>query len=85
MLSNKVLVEIFVPAIGKTFDAYLPLDCKAGVATQLAAASLSSLSNETFIASSDSILCDAASGVIYNANKKIKELEIKNGGKLLLI
>lgn len=84
-MNHKVLVEILLPASRQTFDVYLPLDIKLYEATQMVAAALTDLSNGNYKAREDAVLCDAESGIIYNINMVVAELDIKNGSKLMLI
>ena len=85
MQINKALVEIQVPAAEKTFDVYIPLDCKMGVVLKLVSKCLSQLSNNKYESDDNSVLCDAHTGIIFNNNLFINELGIKNGSKIILI
>lgn len=82
---NKVLVEIMLPAADRIFDVYIPLDSKMGEVLQMVNMALSDLSEGKYQARKDAILCDAETGIIYNINLEVAELEIKNGSRLLLI
>jgi hypothetical protein len=82
---NKVLVEIFLPAAGKSFDVYLPLESQMSEVVMLVSTLLSDLSDGKYKANDNAVLCDAASGIIYNINMTIAELGITNGSKLMLI
>lgn len=82
---DKVLVEIFVPAANQSFDVFIPQTSKMGEVVDLVSKSLSRLSNGKYKSDSNSILCEAESGNIFNINLSVYELEIKNGTKLILI
>lgn len=82
---NKVLVEIFLPAAGRSFDVYLPLESQMSEVVMLVSALLSDLSDGKYKANDNAVLCDAATGIIYNINMAIAELGITNGSKLMLI
>lgn len=84
-MSNKVLVEIAVPASGMKFDVFIPLDIKMSDVVKMVATSLTDLSEGKYIATNEAVLCDASTGVICDVNREVAELEIKNGSKLLLI
>jgi len=43
------------------------------------------LSDEYYISSNDELLCDRESGNIFNINVSVKELDLKNGSRLMLI
>ncbi|WP_462410818.1 methyltransferase [Neobacillus sp. Marseille-QA0830] len=82
---NKVLVEIFLPAAGKSFDVYIPLESQMSEVLQMVSALLSDLSDGKYKANNHAVLCDAESGIIYNINMAVAELGIHNGSKLMLI
>jgi hypothetical protein len=82
---NKILVEVYLPALGKSFDAFIPIESKLSEVIMLLAKALSDLSNGSYIASEDAILCDIATGNIFNINLSASELGLKNGSKLMLI
>ena len=84
-MSNKVLVEITVPASGMKYDVFIPLDVKMSDVVKMVATSLTDLSEGKYIATKEAVLCDAATGVIYDVNREVAELGIRNGSKLLLI
>lgn len=82
---DKVLVEISVPVVGKTFDVFIPQTSKMSEIISLVSKSVSDLSGGKFKSDESTIICDADSGQIFNINLSIYELEIKNGSKLMLI
>jgi hypothetical protein len=82
---NKVLVEIFLPAADRSFDVYIPLESQMSEVLLLVSALLSDLSDGKYKANGQAILCDAATGIIYNINMAVAELGIQNGSKLMLI
>ena len=85
MLNNKALVEIFIPATGSTFDAFIPLESKVGEVLTLLSNALTDLSTGRFIATSSTVLCDANTGTILDINMTVADLGIKNGSRLMLI
>lgn len=82
---EKVLVEVFLPAANTSYDIYIPLASRLSEVLLLISGLLSDLSDGKFKASEDTVLCDAATGIIYNVNIPVAELGIKNGSKLMLI
>lgn len=82
---NKVLVEIFLPATGESFDVYIPLESQMSEVLSLVSSLLSDLSHGKYKANHTAVLCDAKTGIIYNINMAVAELGIMNGSKLMLI
>lgn len=85
MQEGKALVEISVPAINNTYDVYIPLDCKMRNILLLVSQTIKDLSDGVFLPSNETVLCDFNSGQIYDLTKYAKDLNIKNGSKILMI
>ena len=84
-MNNKALVEITIPASGQKYDVYVPLDSKMSDVVKMVANALSDLSDGSFKATDEAILCDAETGIIFNVNMEVAELGIKTGSRLMLI
>ena len=82
---DKVLIDIFLPAINRSFEVYIPLDSKFYEITPLVSKMLSELSNGLFISGDDSILYERKTGNILNTNMSARQLNIKNGDNLMLL
>lgn len=82
---EKILAEISVPAIGKSYDVFLPENISVAQAIQMLNQVFESLNAEYFKDVSEMFLCDKENGVIYNPEEQIWETRITNGSKLLLI
>ena len=82
---DKVLIDIFLPAINRSFEVYIPLDSKFYEITPLVSKMLSELSNGLFISGNDSILYERKTGNILNINMSARQLNIKNGDNLMLL
>lgn len=82
---DKVLIDIFLPAINRSFEVYIPLDSKFYEITPLVSKMLSELSNGLFILGDDSILYERKTGNILNINMSARQLNIKNGDNLMLL
>ena len=82
---DKVLIDIFLPAINRSFEVYIPLDSKFYEITTLVSKMLSELSNGLFISGDDSILYERKTGNILNINMSARQLNIKNGDNLMLL
>ena len=82
---DKVLIDIFLPAINRSFEVYIPLDSKFYEITPLVSKMLSELSNGLFISGDDSILYERKTGNILNINMSARQLNFKNGDNLMLL
>lgn len=82
---DKILVDVYVPAINKNYDVYIPSKSKFYEVVKLVVNMIEELSENYFIGQDDSVICDRVSGAIYNINMSSAELGLKNGSKLMLI
>lgn len=84
-MNNKILVEIYLPASGESFDVLIPLESKMGQVRKLVVSVLGDLSSGKFCPNDETVLCDAETGTIFDINTEVAELGIKNGSRLMLI
>lgn len=84
-MNNRILVEIYVPAAEQAFDVYLPEKCRMNEVNKMVTSALNELTSGKFIATDETVLCDADTGAVFNVNMEVGELEIKNGSRLMLI
>lgn len=82
---NKVLVELYVPSLGKSYDVYIPLTSRVAEVKVLLAKAIGDLSEGGYPPMNEVLLCDYITGKEYDVNLKVYELEIDNGSKLMLI
>ncbi len=81
MFENKVLVNLYILSLGMSFELYIPVNEKIG--------NISKLINSTMFDSIDmeknySILI-LEDGTFYKKNDLVRNTNIKNGTKLLLV
>ena len=84
-MEDKVLVDIYVPASGKQYDVRIPLMSAIGDVIKTIARMITDMSDGTFTASDDTILCFRDTGTILNINISVYSAGITNGTKLMLI
>ena len=82
---HKILVEIYNPASNNTYDVFIPLKSPVFEVVYLLSNTISELSQDQYKANEQSILCDRQTGDLFDINKTIEELGLKNGSKLMLL
>lgn len=82
---EKVLVEIFVPVLDRSFDVFIPLQSPMHEVLELIKKAITEMSDGRFIANQNTTICHREDGSILNINLSVYELEIRNGSKLMLI
>ncbi len=81
MLDNKVLVNLYILSLDKNYELYLPINEKIG--------NISKLINTTLFDSinfeKNYIFLNVENGKIYENNVLLRDTDILNGTKLVLI
>ncbi len=84
-MMEKVLVEVFVPAISSTYDVFIPVASPMWEVLELLKKAVGDLSNGHFVATEETAVCYRENGSIINVNMTVYQLGIHNGSKLMLI
>jgi len=84
-MTDKILVDVFLPAANSSYDVYIPLNLKLFQITTLMSAILTDLSSGYFTANSETVICDKETGDILDVNLSAKELKLCNGSKLIIL
>jgi len=82
---NKIMVEIFVPMAGRSFEAFLPSHLAGYEALGLIVKIAMDLTGGLFIANEETVLCRGEDGAILSLNQPVCKMGLQNGDKLLLI
>lgn len=82
---NKVLVNVYVPILNKSYDIFIPLQSQIFEIVELINKAVYELSEGQFMPSSDTVLAYKVTGEILDVNSTVFELAIGNGTKLILI
>ena len=80
MFDNKLLVDLYVLVLDKHFELFIPVDEKVGNVVKLLDKSLLVMINDKKFT-----LLNLLSGSVYKNNDLIRNTDIKNGTKLILI
>lgn len=83
---NKYLITVIVPVIELEYDLYIPNNKKIGTIKTLILQSLSELSNGSFNKKIEEVrMIDKDTGREYKNDMYVKDSNIKNGSKLVII
>ena len=82
---EKVIVEIFVPALDASYDVFIPRTAQMHQVLELIKKAVTELSSGRFVATEETAICYRKSGKLININMTVFELNIQNGTKLMLI
>ena len=85
MNKNKILVELYIPLIEKNYDLYIPINKKVGTVKKLIEEGLLDLTDHDYIITEDSNFYSKETRALYDVNKRIRETDLKNGSRIILI
>ena len=85
MIENKVLVSLSVPILEEKYDIYLPVNRKIHNVIKMIKTSLYELSKGTFNMDINYVLYNKENGNPYDMNVLLRETDIRNGSKIILL
>lgn len=85
MNKNKILVELYIPLIEKNYDLYIPINKKIGTIKKLIEDGLIELTDNAYLIKEDTNLYSKETGQVYDVNMSVRETDLKNGSRIILI
>ena len=84
--NNKVLVDLIIPEIEETYSIFLPINKKIGTIILLLNKSIRQLSHHSdLFTKNNNCLFNQETGKYYNPDIILKNSDIRNGTKLILL
>lgn len=84
-MKNKILIELDIPLIEKSYELFIPINKKVGTIKRLIEESLVELTENAYKIKPETNLYSKETGEIYDVNKSVRETTLKNGSKVILI
>mgnify|MGYP003292347215 CR=1 FL=1 len=84
-MNNKILIGLYIPLIEKNYDIYIPVNKKIGTIKKLIEEGLVELTDNSYVIKEDSNFYSKETGTIYDVNKTVRETDLKNGSRIILI
>jgi len=81
---DKLLIEVYVPALGNTFDVFIPHNAKVYELQPLLTTAVVQIAGGLFVPN-DAALCHGDTGAIYNNSMSVQDMKLVNGSRLMLI
>lgn len=85
MNKNKILICLYIPLIEKSYDLFIPINKKIGTVKRLIEEGLVELTSNSYIIKENTNLYSKDTGEIYDVNLTVRNTDLKNGSKLILI
>ena len=84
-MNNKVLISVEVPSLETSYDIFIPVNRRVHNVIELIKKVCFDLSLREFEMEKQYALYDAVTGNIYDMNALIRNTDIRNGSKVILI
>ena len=84
-MKHKVLVEVYVPELDIKYDLFIPANKKVGNVILLLVKAINELSDGAYLVSVNHALMNSDTCRIYDLNLNMKDANILNGTKLILV
>ena len=84
-MNNKILVELEIPIIERNFDLNIPVNKKVGTVKRLIEEELVELTERAYVISEATNFYSKDTGEIYEVNKTVRDTDLKNGSRIILI
>lgn len=84
-MNNKILIQLEIPIIEKKYDLFIPINKKIGTIKKLIEESLVEITNQAYEVKKDSNLYSKEKGTVYNVNDTVRDTDLKNGSRIILI
>lgn len=81
----KILVNVFVPAIGEKYDVLVPDFIRIRIISSLIAKTVETLSDNIYVSSGREQLCSAEKDIVLNSDVTLKKYGVQNGDHLVLL
>ena len=85
MIENKVLVSVNVPSLEEKYDVYIPVNRKIYSVIKMLKQSLFELSLGSFNMENDYILYNGLTGTMYDMNQLVRDTDIRNDSKIIML
>ena len=85
MNKNKILISVEIPNIEKKYDLFIPINKKVGTIKRLIEEALVELTDNAYKPKESSNFYSKETGIIYDVNQTVRDTDLKNGSKIILI
>ena len=85
MNKDKILIELYIPVIEKNYDIYIPVNKKVGTIKELIEKALVEITDNAYIIKDSSNFYSKETGQIYDVNQTVRDTDIVNGCRIILV
>lgn len=82
---SKLLLEVYLPACGSSYEMHVPKQLKVAQVTDLIREFVIAKDDGEYVPTEEAALCDGKTGNIFPPNQVIGRLGLMNGSRIMLI
>ncbi len=83
MDSNKILIQLYLPLVEKKYDIFIPINKRVGTIKQIITKNLKEMID--YDVKEDTNLYSKDTGKIYDVQLLVKDTDLKNASKVVLM
>lgn len=84
MNNNKILIQLYIPLIEEEYDIFIPINKRIGTIKQLIEKNMSE-QGMGYILKEDTNLYSKETGQVYDVQLLVKDTDLKNGSRVVLL
>lgn len=84
-MNNKILIQLYIPLVEEEYDIFIPINKRVGTIKQILEKTISEQSDNGYIITEESNLYSKETGKPYDVQLIIKDTDLKNGSRVVLI
>ena len=84
-MKNKILIQVEVPMIEKTYNLYIPVNKKVGTIKRLIEEAVQEITDNEYEPSESTNFYSKETGMIYDVNHTVRDTDLKNGSRIILV
>ncbi len=84
MNNNKILIQLYIPLIEEEYDIFIPINKRVGTIKQLIEKNISEQANG-YVIKEDTNLYSKETGKVYDVQVLVKDTDLKNGSRVVLL
>lgn len=85
-MKNKILIQLIVPELEEKYDVFIPVNRRIGSIVEILNKTLYEITSGIYnIENSDRLLYNSKTGEKYNAQDLVRNTNIRNGTKIVLL
>ncbi|MCI9433718.1 MAG: hypothetical protein HFI86_00385 [Bacilli bacterium] len=84
-MNEKILICVYVPLIGQKYNIFIPINRKIGTLKKYIEKTVNELSDSNLKLSENLFLRNKITNVVYDFDLYVKDTDIRNGTKLVLL